>query len=84
MSTQRSFTSPTGLAGLAMIVLLTGCAVGPDFKRPDVTLPAAYPGAAGSTGAAAEQGKLSADWWTLYSDATLNELVTSALQNNTA
>ncbi len=83
MSTQRSYTSPTGLAGLAMVVLLTGCAVGPDYKRPDVPLPAAYPAATGSSSAATEQGKLSADWWTLYNDATLNELVANALQNNT-
>lgn len=80
MSTQRSFTSPTGLAGLVMIALLTGCAVGPDYKRPDIALPAAYPDAARS--AEAEQGKVSAEWWTLYNDATLNKLVASALHNN--
>ena len=82
MSMQRSYTSPTGLAGLAMVVLLTGCAVGPDYKRPDVPLPATYPDAAGAR-ATAEQGKLAADWWTLYKDATLNDLVADAMQNNT-
>ena len=83
MSTQRSFTSPTGLAGLAMVILLTGCAVGPDYKRPDVPLPAAYPDEAGAGAVGTEQGKLAADWWTLYNDATLNDLVAGALQNNT-
>ena len=83
MSTQRSYTSLTALAGLAMVVLLTGCAVGPDYKRPDVPLPAAYPDEAGAGAVGTEQGKLAADWWTLYNDATLNDLVAGALQNNT-
>jgi multidrug efflux system outer membrane protein len=82
MSTQRSYTSLTGMTGLAMVVLLTGCAVGPDYKRPDVPLPAAYPDAAGAS-AATEQGKLASDWWILYNDATLNDLVADAMQYNT-
>lgn len=80
MSTQRSFIA---LAGLTMAVLLAGCAVGPDYKRPDVALPAAYPAAAQPANAGEEQGTLSAAWWTLYNDTTLNDLVASALQNNT-
>ncbi|MEJ2572214.1 MAG: efflux transporter outer membrane subunit [Gammaproteobacteria bacterium] len=83
MSTQRSF-SPSGLLGLSMIVLLAGCAVGPDYKRPDIQLPATYPDAAHGGGATkGEQGRLSADWWTLYNDKTLDGLVASALKNNT-
>ena len=80
MSTQRSFTS---LAGLSMVVLLAGCAVGPDYKRPDVSLPAAFPETAVAADTESEPGMLSAQWWTLYNDATLNELVASALRNNT-
>ena len=80
MSTQRSFTS---LAGLSMVVLLAGCAVGPDYKRPDVSLPAAFPETAVAADTESEPGMLSAQWWTLYNDATLNELVANALRNNT-
>jgi len=82
MSTQRSFNNPGGLAGLAMIALLAGCAVGPDYKRPDIALPAAYPATTGSA-AGNEQGRVSDEWWTLYNDTTLNDLVTGALHNNT-
>lgn len=57
--------------------VLAGCAaVGPDYQRPAQALPAAY--AEGDTGRVA----LPADWWTLYGDATLNELVAATLTRN--
>jgi len=61
-------------------LLLAGCAaVGPDYKRPAVSLPAEYP-------AKEEQfagGELAADWWKLYGDATLDELIAATRANNT-
>lgn len=66
------------LAAALFIAAGAGCTLlGPDYERPASPLPAAYPGAAAS-GAAAIQG----EWWTLYGDATLNELVASALARN--
>ena len=57
-----------------------GCApVGPDYRRPVIDLPAAYPEAA--AGSRVMQN-LPAKWWTLYGDASLNELVAAALANN--
>lgn len=58
---------------------LSGCMLGPDYKRPQLDLPQAYPEAAprGTTEAA-----LPAQWWTLYGDETLNKLVASGLQRN--
>lgn len=79
MSTQARAT----LASLTAVMLLTACAVGPDYKRPAVELPSAYPDAAPNAAANPEQGMIAVDWWTLYGDATLNELVASTLQNNT-
>lgn len=59
--------------------LAAGCTVlGPDYERPQSTLPGAFP-EAGTTGAAIT---IAADWWTLYKDATLNELVAAALARN--
>ncbi len=63
----------------AAALLATACApVGPDYARPSVDLPQNYPaspaGAAGVT--------VKADWWTLYGDANLNELVANALEKN--
>ena len=64
---------------LLPLLLLAGCIkVGPDYTRPAaVELPAAYP-------APVEPGEsvVPADWWKLYSDATLDELVANARKAN--
>ena len=63
---------------LALIAIaLAGCTVGPDYKRPEVALPAQY--AEPSTGSAPA---LVANWWTLYKDPTLDELVASGQKTN--
>ena len=61
----------------ATVAVLAGCMVGPDYQRPASALPGAYPDS--QKEAAAD---LRADWWTLYGDATLNQLVSSALERN--
>jgi len=83
MNMSRRFAAAPGFAGLALMALLTGCAVGPDYKRPTTALPAAYPETAQGAGATAEQGAIASDWWTLYGDTTLNDLVATTLLNNT-
>ncbi|GHU40885.1 RND transporter [Betaproteobacteria bacterium] len=64
----------------AITALLSGCAIGPDFARPDTALPEQY-GAEGNIPVAAE-AKINAEWWTLFGDATLDQLVEQALANN--
>src|SRR5439155_1114446 len=51
-------------------------AVGPDYERPAMELPAAYPER--DVGAAA----LRSDWWKLYNDPKLDELVAAALERS--
>jgi multidrug efflux system outer membrane protein len=65
---------------LCAALLLGACAaVGPDYRRPAVNLPGAYPDApADIPGAAA----VPAEWWKLYGDQRLDELVASALARN--
>ena len=59
------------------VLLLAGCTtVGPDYKRPEMPLPAEFPN--GSTA----EPTIQQDWWTLYSDPTLNQLVAAARENN--
>ncbi|CAM3280399.1 RND transporter [Pseudomonas floridensis] len=62
--------------------LMAGCAVGPDYHRPDAPLADRYvarPDAnPDSTGAAA----LNADWWKRFDDPVLNDLVCRALAQN--
>ena len=61
-----------------LLALLTGCTtVGPDYERPPVALPNAYPAPAAEAAA-----PLPADWWKLYGDATLDELVVASQKGN--
>jgi multidrug efflux system outer membrane protein len=59
-------------------VLLTGCAVGPDYQRPAERLPNAWPVQV----AQAMTGKELAQWWTRFQDPELDRLVNQALVNN--
>jgi multidrug efflux system outer membrane protein len=70
------------LPGLLLALLLPGCAIGPDYQRPKIDLPPAYPHAFDSDTQDAEQGRVAQQWWTLYGDTTLNDLVTLTLKNN--
>ena len=83
-----------GLIGATLLLLLAGCAVGPNFRRPappDVaafTSPAvsattSVPGIAGGDAQRFIQGTdISAEWWTLFHSAALTELIERSLKNN--
>ena len=69
------------LVVLGAALLLGACAaVGPDYERPATGLPGAYPDAPADLPAAAA---VPAEWWKLYGDQRLDELVASALERNT-
>ncbi|MGV8919183.1 MAG: efflux transporter outer membrane subunit [Pseudomonas sp.] len=56
-------------------VLLSACAVGPDYKKPDVTTPAQFKQAAGWRQAVPNDALARGAWWELYGDPQLNTLV---------
>ncbi len=61
-------------------LLLGACAaVGPDYERPAMSLPGVYPDAPVDLPAAAA---VPAEWWKLFGDQRLDELVASALERN--
>jgi len=68
-----------GYSALFTAALLSGCALGPDYERPEVPLPERY-GAEQDAGA--EAPSISATWWTAFDDPVLVELVDKALANN--
>src|SRR5205814_652113 len=82
----------TGITLTAL--LLSGCAVGPDFKKPaaptvsDYTLEplATTDSTPGLTGGGAQRfakgGDIAGDWWTLYRSPALDSLIAQALKNN--
>jgi multidrug efflux system outer membrane protein len=82
MSARRFVSWRTGHAGLVMAMMLSGCAVGPDYTRPVIDLPSVYPETPQADISKAEEDAVPAQWWTLYNDVTLNELVSTTLKNN--
>lgn len=66
------------------LVLIYGCAVGPDFQSPQVSVPAGWAGPAAEPAklpsASGDQGL--ADWWTLFQDPILTSLIERAAASN--
>jgi outer membrane protein, multidrug efflux system len=69
------------LALLPIFILLAGCAVGPNYKRPAVSLPTDYraPTPAQSDPATSLGNE---KWWDVYQDPILAQLIHTALQQN--
>ena len=70
------------LAVLFLTLLLAGCAaVGPDYVKPDVELPASWSGVSTSEQLTKSQREALSQWWRDLGDATLSALVQQALEN---
>jgi multidrug efflux system outer membrane protein len=70
---------------IALVVLLmVGCKVGPDYKRPTVDVPGSYRQALAPDIAPASQAPSIADeqWTVIFQDPTLQRLIQDALANN--
>jgi multidrug efflux system outer membrane protein len=66
---------------LTIAVLLAGCTVGPNYKRPTVNVPTDYRGAmAAQPATVASLGN--EKWWDVYQDPVLTQLIHTALQQN--
>jgi len=65
-----------GLAGV-LATALAGCAVGPDYQRPELQLPERY-------GYATSEGReiVNPQWWSQFGDAQLDALIAEGLANN--
>ena len=65
---------------LALILLsLGGCMTGPDFFRPQTALPDEFTASVPTIQA---QAPLQKEWWLLFQDAQLNELIAKAQAHN--
>ncbi len=74
-----------GAWSLSIMVLSTGCAVGPKYKRPDYPVPASHRSetalpAAPTTAATATLADVK--WFDLFRDEKLQELIRTALKDN--
>lgn len=71
------------LAGMALAMLLAGCAAGPDYRAPDVSAPATWHSAmkGGLEPASPEAAQL-AQWWNGLDDPMLSRLIEEAAASN--
>src|SRR5437667_3881369 len=64
--------------GIFAMVLLSGCAVGPNYRRPSVDSPATFRG----DNAPTNRSFADLDWWDIYQDTNLRALIREAFINN--
>jgi multidrug efflux system outer membrane protein len=71
---------PRWLVAIALL-FLTGCTVGPNYKRPAVTVPGEYRGLAPD---ADKQAAAWAEekWWSVFQDEELQKLIRTSLEQN--
>ncbi|MCP4333207.1 MAG: efflux transporter outer membrane subunit [Gammaproteobacteria bacterium] len=65
------------LPGFLVLLLLTGCTVGPNFEDPVVETPQTY-----RTPAELSEDTADLEWWELFDDPLLVDLIKTALENN--
>ncbi|WP_368641127.1 efflux transporter outer membrane subunit [Castellaniella ginsengisoli] len=73
-----------GLLVVITVLALSACAVGPDYRRPAQDVGTAYAHAPEGRWIPADTPPrdLPADWWTLYGDGVLNDLMARMSQGN--
>ena len=62
---------------LLIAICITGCAIGPDYKRPAIDVPESYRYEPEKTAETANT-----EWWKQFNDPVLDQLIAEALANN--
>ena len=76
-STQSAPSLRNGVVALLLALPLSACMIGPDYRRPEVDVPATW--RLGAT----EAGQISnIAWWEQFQDPVLSDFVRIALENN--
>jgi outer membrane protein, multidrug efflux system len=71
------------LALLCAALVLSGCTMGPNYRRPTVAVPATYRGAVPDSTPQTETASLGDQkWWDIFQDEQLRALIRTALQQN--
>lgn len=74
MRWRHPYETHPSLLALALVAALGGCAIGPDYQRPDLAVPAEFKEAEGWRRAEPRDVFQRGAWWELYGDQTLNDL----------
>ncbi len=79
----RAARTLSAAVAVATAVLLAGCAVGPDYHRPDTAIPAAFKEAPAGWKVAQPADRTDRGaWWTVYGDPQLDALVARVNTSN--
>ena len=80
---KQEMTNVKKIVTAFLLLALTGCTVGPNYKRPKVETPATYRGLTPEE-IAQSDAKSFADekWWDVFQDEQLKELIKTALEQN--
>ncbi|MGC1501160.1 MAG: hypothetical protein WA800_14230, partial [Terriglobales bacterium] len=73
-------TSTFAFLVLLAVTLSTGCAVGPNYKRPSADVPGTWKGEGPWQAAAPKDAIPKGNWWEVYHDAALNDLEQDLIQ----
>lgn len=81
------FNAALPLIFIAASCLLASCAVGPNYQRPDIAVPTAFKSTAAPSMAAgvttpAPTPVLTNEWWKLFQDPELDQLIADAVAGN--
>ena len=66
---------------VALAVLPMGCAVGPNFKKPEAKVPAGWSAASASNAVNSDPATV-VNWWTTFQEPTLSSLIERSTQSN--
>ncbi len=71
------------VALLSVLIVCSGCAVGPNYKRPAVSVPGTYRGLTPEEAAKTQSASIGDQkWWDIFQDEQLRSLIRTALQQN--
>ncbi len=70
------------IAVVAALSLLAGCMVGPDYVRPETSVPVQFTETGPWKEAVPQETIGRGDWWTLFNDPVLNALQAEAIRQN--
>src|SRR5271168_5140808 len=70
------------LASILIALLISGCMVGPDYKRPAATVPTEFRGVSRDASIAEAASLGDQKWWDVFRDEQLQSLIRTAIQQN--
>ena len=69
-----------GILTMLTSSVLTGCAVGPDYKKPEVAVPESFHGTGEDASSVSPAALIK--WWAVFNDSILNSLIEKSVNSN--